>query len=224
MKALTVTTGTAFNHFTVLREVEPYVCPSRTARRFECRCKCGTQKIILLNALLQGKTKSCGCKRGEGSRSPAIRRIRSIVKATYNRIYKIKNRHEANLRQRQKQKREWPFQRIRASTFAKVRKLIFPERTRAVNRRHALRQKFKMTPGEFDAMVDQQNGLCAICRETPAEWKGKPKQLCVDHDHSTGKVRGLLCYGCNLAVGFARERTDILKNMIRYLKSFPPSV
>ena len=59
-------------------------------------------------------------------------------------------------------------------------------------------------------MVAEQGGLCAICREAPAEH--------VDHDHATGRVRGMLCFNCNGALGQFRDRTDLMLRAIGYLR------
>lgn len=53
--------------------------------------------------------------------------------------------------------------------------------------------KYKITTGDYDRMYDEQNGLCILCNRSRA--------LVVDHCHSTSKVRGLLCHGCNLGIG-----------------------
>lgn len=72
-----------------------------------------------------------------------------------------------------------------------------------------------------DALVALQNGLCAVCGEPPtarntrAHWDGK---LCVDHDHATGKVRGLLCNDCNLLIGYGKS-PDVLRAAAVYLDS-----
>lgn len=54
-------------------------------------------------------------------------------------------------------------------------------------------QRYNIVPQDHTDMLIAQNGVCAICSKPPA---GK-RPLVVDHDHHTGKVRGLLCYGCN---------------------------
>lgn len=59
-------------------------------------------------------------------------------------------------------------------------------------------------------MFAAQGGVCAICREAKAEH--------VDHDHSTGKVRGLLCFNCNGALGQFRDRTDLMIRAVGYLR------
>jgi hypothetical protein len=65
-----------------------------------------------------------------------------------------------------------------------------------------------------------QGGVCATCRrpETARDNRyGKRRRLSVDHNHQTGKVRGLLCTRCNHAIGLALERRDILLAMVAYL-------
>lgn len=60
-----------------------------------------------------------------------------------------------------------------------------------------LRRKFGMTVEDYDRMCAEQGGVCAICGRRPREGT----HLHVDHDHETGRVRGLLCFSCNVAVG-----------------------
>jgi hypothetical protein len=58
-----------------------------------------------------------------------------------------------------------------------------------------------MAPGVYSAMLAEQDGLCAIChRPETAVRHGKAMLLAVDHDHTTGAVRGLLCHNCNTKV------------------------
>jgi Autographiviridae endonuclease VII len=76
---------------------------------------------------------------------------------------------------------------------------------------HRLR-RYGLTRAAYDALSDEQGGLCAICRCEPTG-----KGLCVDHDHVTKKVRGLLCNRCNWALGHMRDNPDYLNNAITYL-------
>jgi len=62
--------------------------------------------------------------------------------------------------------------------------------------RAVLLKKFGMTMADYDLMFASQKGGCAICGRTQKQW------LSVDHDHASGRVRGLLCTRCNLALGF----------------------
>lgn len=67
-----------------------------------------------------------------------------------------------------------------------------------------------MTGAEADAMLDEQGGLCAICRSAPA--------VHVDHDHGTGAVRALLCFNCNGGLGQFRDDPEILRAAAEYVR------
>ena len=77
-------------------------------------------------------------------------------------------------------------------------------------------KKLKLNYGicleDFNTMLMEQNYLCKIC-------KNKMNKPCVDHSHSTGKVRGLLCSECNTALGLFKENVDILEEAILYVKN-----
>lgn len=75
----------------------------------------------------------------------------------------------------------------------------------AAKRRHTL-GNYGLSEVEYAAMLGDQGGVCAACG-SPEEWPlprkpGTVRPLSVDHDHETGKVRGLLCARCNIAIGF----------------------
>ena len=79
------------------------------------------------------------------------------------------------------------------------------------NRRSVLKRKYGLSFGEYDQMVLKQHKLCNICKQSG-------KHLYVDHDHKTGKVRGLLCVKCNSALGFFNDSIRVLKAAIKHLK------
>lgn len=76
----------------------------------------------------------------------------------------------------------------------------------------SLQRFYKMTHEEFNALKEKQQNKCAICGVEPKQ------RLCVDHCHSTGRVRGLLCRKCNLGIGYLQDSVDFLSNAINYLK------
>lgn len=84
------------------------------------------------------------------------------------------------------------------------------------HRNRNLIKLYGITLKEFDEILDRQNGLCAVCNGT-AE-KSKYNRFHVDHDHATGKVRGLLCHYCNITLGMVNDNPDTLQKLINYLK------
>ena len=86
------------------------------------------------------------------------------------------------------------------------------EQKRKVSRSSHLKRKYNLTPAEFERMVALQDNKCAVCGDM---FTGMPY---VDHDHITGRVRGLLCIHCNTMIGHARDNSNILLNGIRYLE------
>lgn len=85
----------------------------------------------------------------------------------------------------------------------------------AIHRRHKLKSNYGITLEDYNALLKRQGGLCAICQE---ECKTHAV-LSVDHDHVSGRIRGLLCARCNQMIGLARDRTDILVSALRYLQT-----
>lgn len=80
------------------------------------------------------------------------------------------------------------------------------ERIKATERKRA----YGLTSDQYKAMMALQHGGCAVCGEPPQKW-------CVDHDHVTGKVRGLLCNHCNAALGLFKDNPAALQSAIYYL-------
>jgi hypothetical protein len=74
-------------------------------------------------------------------------------------------------------------------------------------------RRYGLTIARYEEMLEGQRGVCAICDGLPS---GKNKSLCVDHDHETGAVRGLLCHRCNalidVSVRFRSKIDEYLAN------------
>jgi len=64
----------------------------------------------------------------------------------------------------------------------------------------------------------EQGGVCAVCKKE-SDTDGKNSKLQVDHNHTTGQVRGLLCYRCNVAIGMISEDLDRVYQIMDYLGS-----
>lgn len=97
-----------------------------------------------------------------------------------------------------------------------------PEKRHASALRAALR-RYGMTPEEFAAMLKAQDGRCAVCGVTKPNGAKRQRRMFVDHDHETGKVRGLLCHGCNSARGLVRENPAVLRELARYIETHNPN-
>jgi hypothetical protein len=76
---------------------------------------------------------------------------------------------------------------------------------------------YGMTPEDYERMCKKQKGLCASCHEVPAG-KGPNGKLHIDHIHGTKIVRELLCYGCNISLGFLRESLAKIDALAVYLR------
>lgn len=70
---------------------------------------------------------------------------------------------------------------------------------------------YGLTREEYKELLDRQNNACAICEET---FTAEPR---VDHAHSTGRVRGLLCHGCNVGIGLLRDDITRILRAVTYL-------
>lgn len=106
-------------------------------------------------------------------------------------------------------KRKTPEARARNKTFMHI------YRTRASHKltriRNYLRATYGLTLTQYEQMFYDQDGRCAICQQFSL------KTLCVDHDHATGAVRGLLCVNCNAALGKYGDSPERIDSAINYL-------
>jgi hypothetical protein len=96
-----------------------------------------------------------------------------------------------------------------------------PSYNAEARRRSKFKARYGMTVDEYDEMHERQQGLCAICGNSEPNVDrrtGEPMRLSVDHDHETGRVRGLLCQKCNRALGLLDDDVDRLKWAIDYLQ------
>lgn len=75
---------------------------------------------------------------------------------------------------------------------------------------------YGISDANYAALLSQQGGCCAICRQPPGE-----RSLAVDHDHLTGRIRGLLCGLCNTALGLLRDNPDLIDRASAYLRNQP---
>ena len=78
-----------------------------------------------------------------------------------------------------------------------------------------MKNKFGLSRDDFFNLLEKQNGKCALCSEP---FKGLTRNLHVDHDHNTNKVRGLLCMSCNVGLGMLGDNAEGLTKALKYIK------
>jgi hypothetical protein len=106
--------------------------------------------------------------------------------------------------------------RARSKRYAAKMMREKPEEFRAKKLKHLLKREYGITVQEYENLVASQNGVCAVCR-SPVRGN-RWKRLHIDHDHLTGKVRGLLCNNCNFAIGQMADDPARLRAAADYLE------
>lgn len=125
------------------------------------------------------------------------------AKRAYRRAYYAANRDRILAQQRERSRKNY-----------QQNKAAYADR----GRRTRLKT-YGLTEVDYQRMLATQNGRCAICGTTQGRRKSDDHPLYVDHDHKTGKVRGLLCQPCNSALGMFEDDPERLRKAIAYLSS-----
>jgi len=86
------------------------------------------------------------------------------------------------------------------------------EKNKPIQRNRMLKRKYGLTLEEYKYLFEEQNGVCAICKTTE-----ECRMLAVDHNHESGKVRGLLCGSCNRALGLLKDNPELLSRAKEYV-------
>jgi hypothetical protein len=147
--------------------------------------------------------------------------------APVKRAYQKKYRTENAAKVRRADRDRWATERkndpeYRRKNRAKAREWYYANRKRVLAdaREKRLLTHYGLTTADYQRMLDGQDGACAICRIPPAE----NVNLAVDHCHETGIVRGLLCDGCNQAIGRLGDNAASVNRAVRYLAKFEDSM
>lgn len=90
----------------------------------------------------------------------------------------------------------------------------FPEKVKQARRKRLLKT-YDLTQSTFDALFESQGGRCAICRKSIDI---SHPSTCIDHDHSTGAVRGILCTLCNSGLGKFKDNVEFMAAAIKYIQ------
>jgi len=90
------------------------------------------------------------------------------------------------------------------------------EKRRIIVQKHGYKKRYGLSLEQKQALVDGQNSKCAICNN---DLKGT-HDVCVDHCHTTGIIRGILCRKCNLGIGHLNDSIENLKSAQKYLEKY----
>lgn len=151
----------------------------------------------------------CGATKDAGEFNKRRGKCKTCQSA-YRRAYGLDRRHELNAAAATYRAEH------RDELAAKSRERnasMSPGRRREANRAYGLKALYGLTVEEYDAMLTAQGGGCALCGR-----KATSRALCVDHDHETGVVRGILCLRCNTALGTLGDNAEGLERALRYLR------
>lgn len=93
-----------------------------------------------------------------------------------------------------------------------------PSRSTEARWRYTIKSAYGLTEEQYNAMLEAQGGGCALCDAKPARNR-RAATLNVDHDHATGRIRGLLCMACNVALGIYEKRIKDNPRIDNYLEA-----
>jgi hypothetical protein len=86
------------------------------------------------------------------------------------------------------------------------------------DKNHKLKRAYGITLEQYEKLLSKQDGKCAICSiDNNGKYRNKPRAFAVDHCHTTGKIRGLLCSDCNTGIGLLKDNVNYLELAIKYL-------
>lgn len=174
---------------------------------YKCKCDCGSVIEVAGYSLRNGNTKSCGCIRKpnlvglENNHGIVINKVR-------NQMWTIKCKHcgEEHIQNQRE---------IRNNAHSRACSKYRPPNYSGLDKRDVvIRNQYGITLEQYDTMLEAQNYKCAICGN---EDEVEGRRLAIDHCHTSGKVRGLLCGKCNRGLGLFYDNKELLSNAIKYL-------
>lgn len=201
-------TGQQFGKLLVLERA-----PSRGNNSYWlCQCECGNQKEIYGKSLQCGDVRSCGCIRTEKTAEHLAKRAASHARWAWRKEKPCLKCKEVFPVEDFPRNASSPDGR---GSYCKPCHSVQGRENRTKNhgsRGYHLKRRYGITQEDFNRLLEQQQGACAICNTGAGE-----KPWHVDHDHSTGRVRGILCHSCNTALGNFKDSTELLRSALDYL-------
>jgi hypothetical protein len=198
-KKFTISIGDKFERLTVIETPATYLS-ERGKPYTMCLCQCSCGKVVLVNlrSLQRGHTKSCGCFRSDFAKRERLTKSTQLNndKKRCSSCLEFKTGNDFFKDRRNKD----------GLTVA----------CKACHYFTSIKRKYGLTKERFEVIFSSSNNSCKIC-QSPLFIASKKNHPCVDHCHSTGIIRGILCNNCNSAMhSFLCE--DSLKRMLDYIK------
>ena len=185
--------------------------------------KCSCCKVFReLSEFVKSKRRQGGltedCKRCRYARTEAWRKRNPEKVRAYGKLWRsLSEKKEIILKNKRKYRERHP-EKAREQVRAAVRKNKV--RYAVKNFGYWLKERYGITVDQYHEIAGAQKGVCAICKraqlcEDKTKFRGR---LFVDHCHASGRVRGLLCFKCNVMLGCANDKIEVLLGAVKYLE------
>lgn len=180
--------------------------PARLGQEFctrECYFKYRHNQNKILADVVEKECTFCG----EVFETALIEKV-YCSKSCSDSMYKELNKEKISI-----QKKEW-YKANRERLLVDGKEVRKTSRWKDSHRDCCYKKRYNISLGQYNCMFSEQDGKCAICG---IHQKELSKRLFVDHEHSNGNVRGLLCHKCNSAIGLFNDDVELLVSAIKYL-------
>jgi hypothetical protein len=134
------------------------------------------------------------------------------IKQAYQREYYKQNKEKFSLKDKEYYIKNREKILARQKTYRQNNK----EKVQVIRRTSRRKTTFGITTEQFNELENKQNGVCAICKKK--NLRRTTKDLHIDHNHITNKIRGLLCHNCNTGLGLFKENIELLLIAVQYLR------
>lgn len=208
--------------------VSGYAGAQNARHYWHCKCDCGKSRSIRADALRCGGVGSCGCVKLESKKryepNPNVVEQKCIVcKATKPVAeFDLNKRVRSGLSGRCKEcRRQYMREYIEVNyDHCRQRDRITKNKRRKITGfNERLKANYGIDERQYNQILDSQGGVCGICGSPPIRNKKNGRSMLgVDHDHKTGKVRGIICQFCNIGLGGFRDNTATMLRAIGYLQ------
>jgi len=170
---------------------------------------------------LRYSCKQCGNVRLAEYRKKNAKKYKEMIKK-WRKKNKSKLKEQSQTPHRKEYMKKWrqkPENKKKAAKRLREYRENNPEKRALIQRKSMLKNTYGVTLDWYDSKLEEQKGRCAICGVDNPQ-RENTKHFSIDHNHSTGKVRGLLCVRCNTFIGYANEHPNVLQSAIKYLKKY----